>query len=49
MPEKQRISQGLIVYYGVLQTLHLLTLARAGLLILSGNPAPFPILPPPEG
>jgi hypothetical protein len=27
----------------------LLTLTRAGLLILAGEPAPFPILPPPEG
>ncbi len=49
MREKKRTLTGLIVYYGVLQTLHLLTLARAGLLILSGDPAPFPILPPPEG
>ena len=39
----------LILYYGLLQTLHLLTLARAGLLILLGAPAPFPILPPPGG
>ena len=39
----------LIGYYGILQTLHLLTLARAGILILQGDPAPFPILPPPGG
>lgn len=39
----------LIGYYGLLQSLHLLTLARAGVLILQGNPAPFPILPPPGG
>ena len=39
----------LAVYYGLLQTLHLLTLSRAGLLILGGNPAPFPILPPTGG
>jgi hypothetical protein len=48
MQKKKRRLNNLILYYGVLQTLHLLTLARAGLLILSGEPAPFPILPPPE-
>ena len=36
----------LTAYYGVLQSLHLLTLAYAGLQILQGDPAPFPILPP---
>jgi hypothetical protein len=39
----------LTLYYGVLQSLHLLTLARAGLLILQGVAYPFPILPPPWG
>jgi len=39
----------LILYYGILQSLHLLTLARAGLLILQGIDFPFPILPPPVG
>jgi CDP-diglyceride synthetase len=39
----------LIGYYGLLQSLHLLTLARAGVRILQGDPAPFPILPPPGG
>ncbi len=43
------LPQLLLLYYGLLQTLHLLTLARAGLLIAGGNPAPFPILPPPQG
>lgn len=43
------ILNPLIIYYGLLQTLHLLTLARAGILILQGDPAPFPILPPPDG
>jgi hypothetical protein len=38
-----------VVYYGILQSLHLLTLARAGLLILRGVAFPFPILPPPQG
>ena len=39
----------LIGYYGLLQTAHLVTLAIAGILILQGDPAPFPILPPPGG
>lgn len=39
----------LIAYYGLLQTAHLLTLARAGILMLSGQTAPFPILPPQGG
>jgi len=41
--------KGLIAYYGVLQSLHLLVLLRAGALILSGQPHPFPILPSPQG
>ncbi|MCB2210233.1 hypothetical protein KQH62_05005 [bacterium] len=49
MQKKKRVLNELILYYGVLQTLHALTLARAGLLILAGEPAPFPILPPPGG
>lgn len=39
----------LIAYYGILQSLHLLTLIRAGYMLLQGEPAPFPILPPPGG
>jgi len=39
----------LIGYYGLLQSLHLFTLAYAGIRILQGDPAPFPILPPPGG
>jgi hypothetical protein len=40
----------LIAYYGILQSLHLLTLIRAGyIMLLQGEPAPFPILPPPGG
>jgi hypothetical protein len=39
----------LIAYYGLLQSLHLLALIRAGVLLLSGQDAPFPILPPPGG
>jgi hypothetical protein len=49
MQNKSPLVKILIAYYGLLQSLHLLTLARAGLLILGGNPAPFPILPPPGG
>jgi hypothetical protein len=43
------LSKILTGYYGILQTLHLFTLAYAGLQILRGDPAPFPILPPPGG
>jgi len=43
------LQKMLIIYYGLLQTLHLLALARAGLLIAGGNPPPFPILPPSGG
>ncbi|HAF47794.1 MAG TPA: hypothetical protein DCL08_00960, partial [Anaerolineaceae bacterium] len=40
----------LIAYYGLLQSLHLLVLIRAGyMMLLQGEPAPFPILPPPGG
>ncbi len=49
---KQNLNKNLVgmtAYYGILQTLHLLTLAWAGIQILSGNPSPFPILPPPGG
>jgi hypothetical protein len=39
----------LIAYYGLLQTLHLLVLIRAGIILLQGSESPFPILPPPGG
>ncbi len=40
----------LISYYGLLQSLHLLTLIRAGVLLMwGGNNSPFPILPPASG
>jgi hypothetical protein len=39
----------LVFYYGTLQSLHLVILIRAGLLILSTSISPFPILPPPNG
>jgi len=49
---KDKISKQLkflIVYYGLLQSLHLLVLIRAGLMLMQGASAPFPILPPPGG
>jgi hypothetical protein len=36
-------------YYGVLQSLHLLSLARAGWIVLNGGEMPFPAPPPPGG
>ncbi len=36
-------------YYGVLQSLHLLSLARAGWIVLRGGEIPFPAPPPPGG
>ena len=45
----QTYKAALVYYYGILQSLHLLTLIRAGIRTLQGNPAPFPILPPPGG
>jgi hypothetical protein len=40
----------LIAYYGLLQSLHLLVLIRAGyMMLLQGETAPFPILPPSGG
>ncbi|MEA3327016.1 MAG: hypothetical protein U9R53_06870 [Chloroflexota bacterium] len=48
MKKHHRISV-LIWYYALLQSLHLFILARAGILMLSGQDAPFPILPPPGG
>ena len=36
-------------YYGILQTVHLLLLARAGLCLLSTGTVPFPALPPANG
>jgi hypothetical protein len=44
-----KTTRALIGYYGLLQSLHLLILIRAGILMLSGNTFPFPILPPPGG
>lgn len=36
-------------YYGVLQSLHLLSLARAGWIVINGGEMPFPAPPPPGG
>lgn len=36
-------------YYGVLQSCHLIFLARAGFLLLQGGEMPFPAPPPPGG
>jgi len=41
--------KSLILYYGVLQTLHLLVLLRAGVILFTTDSFPFPILPPPAG
>lgn len=49
MHENKRIPQILILYYGVLQSLHLLVLLRAGILLLSTTKIPFPVLPPSTG
>jgi hypothetical protein len=39
----------LIAYYGILQSLHLVVLVRAGVILLLQGRFPFPILPPPGG
>ena len=38
-----------IAYYGILQSLHLVILVRAGVILLLQGRFPFPILPPPNG
>ena len=43
------IIRTLIVYYGILQSLHLVVLVRAGVILLLQGRFPFPILPPPGG
>jgi hypothetical protein len=44
-----KVIRWLAGYYGVLQSLHLLSLARAGWLVLRGGDIPFPAPPPPGG
>ena len=48
-PKNLRIIHILVCYYGLLQSLHLLTLARAGFILFIQRGIPFPILPPPGG
>ena len=36
-------------YYGLLQTMHIIFLSRAGLLVLQTGRVPFPAAPPPGG
>jgi hypothetical protein len=43
------IARTLIAYYGILQSLHLVVLVRAGVILLLQGRFPFPILPPPGG
>ena len=47
--KKDNKTDVLIWYYALLQILHLLILARAGIIMLSGQGSPFPILPPSGG
>ena len=49
MKKSNTFPKVLIAYYGLLQSLHLLVLLRAGIIFLQGGEAPFPILPPPYG
>ncbi len=49
MKKINRFTKFLIVYYGILQSLHLLVLARAEFILWYSHMAPFPILPPPGG
>jgi hypothetical protein len=49
MSENPRWVNNLIMYYGCLQSLHLLVLIRAGALLLFEGRYPFPVLPPPGG
>jgi hypothetical protein len=49
MKNDKKIPKFLIAYYGLLQTSHLLVLIYAGFMLLGGETAPFPILPPPSG
>jgi hypothetical protein len=49
MKKINKIHKWLIAYYGILQSLHILTLARAGIILWLYNKTPFPILPPAGG
>ena len=41
--------RNLILYYGIIQCVHILMLTRAGIILILGNQVPFPILPPVNG
>lgn len=49
MKKLNKIYKWLIAYYGILQSLHILTLARAGGILFFSQLTPFPILPPVGG
>lgn len=49
MLKTDKTTRDLILYYGLLQTLHLLVLLRAGILLRFSSTIPFPILPPSSG
>jgi hypothetical protein len=49
MNNKSKITRWLVIYYGILQSAHLLALARAGALLWFTQKVPFPILPPTGG
>lgn len=49
MRKDDKAPKFMIAYYGLLQTMHLMVLIRAGIIFLQGGKAPFPILPPPDG
>ena len=47
--EPGKILRYLVGYYGLLQTTHLIFLARAGFIFLTAGRIPFPASPPPSG
>lgn len=50
MPQEHpKWTKILIAYYGLLQSVHLWVLIRAGAILMVENQHPFPILPPPGG
>ena len=47
--EENKVLRYLIGFYGVLQTMHLFFLGRAGYILLKTGNVPFPASPPPGG
>lgn len=47
--DKNRFITILIIYYGVLQLTHLISLIRAGFILISEGRVTFPASPPPQG